>query len=110
MHRAIRLVVDTGIHGKGWTREQAIQYSLDHEAESEAAIVSEIERYMATPGQALSYKIGQLKIQELRSKATRILGDKFNIKAFHDQVLNSGSLPLVILEKKINNWINTQGV
>ncbi len=110
MHRAIRLVVDTGIHGKGWTREQAIQYSLDHEAESEASIVSEIERYMATPGQALSYKIGQLKIQELRSKATRILGDKFNIKAFHDQVLNSGSLPLVILEKKINNWINTQGV
>ena len=63
MHRAIRLVVDTGIHGKGWTREQAIQYSLDHEAESEAAIISEIERYMATPGQALSYKIGQLKIQ-----------------------------------------------
>ena len=110
MHRAIRLVVDTGIHGKGWTREQAIQYSLDHEAESEAAIVSEIERYIATPGQALSYKIGQLKIQELRSKATRILGDKFNIKAFHDQVLNSGSVPLVILEKKINNWINTQGV
>ena len=110
MHRAIRLVVDTGIHGKGWTREQAIQYSLDHEAESEAAIISEIERYMATPGQALSYKIGQLKIQELRYKATRILGDKFNIKEFHDQVLNTGSLPLVILEKKINNWINTQGV
>ena len=110
MHRAIRLVVDTGIHGKGWTREQAIQYSLDHEAESEAAIISEIERYMATPGQALSYKIGQLKIQELRSKATRILGDKFNIKEFHDQVLNTGSLPLVILEKKINNWINTQGI
>ena len=108
MHRAIRLVVDTGIHGKGWTREQAIQYSLDHEAESEAAIISEIERYMATPGQALSYKIGQLKIQELRSKATRILGDKFNIKEFHDQVLNAGSLPLVILEKKINNWINSK--
>ena len=108
MHRAIRLVVDTGIHGKGWTREQAIKYSLDHEAESEATIISEIERYMATPGQALSYKIGQLKIQELRSKATRILGDKFNIKAFHDQVLNTGSLPLIVLEKKINNWINSQ--
>ena len=86
MHRAIRLVVDTGIHGKGWTREQAIQYSLDHEAESEAAIISEIERYMATPGQALSYKIGQLKIQELRSKATRILGDKFNIKEFDNLI------------------------
>jgi uncharacterized protein (DUF885 family) len=110
MHRAIRLVVDTGIHGKGWTRAQAIQYSLDHEAESEASIVSEIERYMATPGQALSYKIGQLKIQELRSRATRKLGDKFDIKAFHDQVLNTGSLPLIVLEKKINNWINTQEI
>ena len=110
MHRAIRLVVDTGIHGKGWTRAQAIQYSLDHEAESEASIISEIERYMATPGQALSYKIGQLKIQELRSRAIRKLGDKFDIKAFHDQVLNTGSLPLIVLEKKINNWINTQEI
>ena len=109
MHRAIRLVVDTGIHGKGWTRAQAIQYSLDHEAESEASIISEIERYMATPGQALSYKIGQLKIQELRSRAKKKLGDKFDIKAFHDQVLNTGSLPLIVLEKKINNWITTQG-
>ena len=108
MHRAIRLVVDTGIHGKGWTREQAIQYSLDHEAESEASIISEIERYMATPGQALSYKIGQLKIQELRSRAKQKLGDKFDIKAFHDQVLNTGSLPLIVLENKINNWIKDQ--
>ena len=110
MHRAIRLVVDTGIHGKGWTRAQAIQYSLDHEAESEASIISEIERYMATPGQALSYKIGQLKIKELRSRAKKKLGDKFDIKAFHDQVLNTGSLPLIVLEKKINNWINTQEI
>ena len=108
MHRAIRLVVDTGIHGKGWTREQAMQYSLDHEAESEASIISEIERYMATPGQALSYKIGQLKIQELRSRAKQKLGDKFDIKAFHDQVLNTGSLPLIVLENKINNWIKDQ--
>jgi uncharacterized protein (DUF885 family) len=105
MHRAIRLVVDTGIHGKGWTREQAIQYSLENEAESEDGIVSEIERYMATPGQAVSYKIGQLKIRELRKKAEDALGDKFSIKEFHNQVLNSGSLPLVLLEEKIEGWI-----
>lgn len=106
MHRAIRLVVDTGIHAKGWTREEAIQYSLDNEADSEAGIIAEIERYMATPGQALSYKIGQLKIRELRNKAEKSLGDNFNIGDFHDQVLNSGSLPLLLLEKKIDNWIN----
>jgi uncharacterized protein (DUF885 family) len=106
MHRAIRLVVDTGIHTKGWTREEAIAYSLNNEAESEEGVISEIERYMATPGQALSYKIGQLKIQELRVKSQKALGAKFDIRLFHDQVLNSGSLPLVLLEKKINTWIN----
>jgi uncharacterized protein (DUF885 family) len=108
MHRAIRLVVDTGIHSKGWTREQAIQYSLDNEAESEESVIAEIERYMATPGQALSYKIGQLKIRELRTKAETKLGDKFSVTEFHNQVLNSGSLPLVLLEAKIDNWINSQ--
>ncbi len=107
MHRAIRLVVDTGMHAKGWTREQAIQYSLDNEADSVEGITAEIERYMATPGQALSYKIGQLKIQELRDKAAKALGDDFDIREFHDQVLNTGSLPLVLLEKKIANWIKT---
>ena len=105
MHRAIRLVVDTGIHAKGWSREKAIQYSLDNEAESEESIIAEIERYMATPGQALSYKIGQLKIRELRTKAEEALGDKFNIREFHSQILDSGSLPLVLLEEKITNWI-----
>ena len=109
MHRAIRLVVDTGIHGKGWTREKAIQYSLDNEAESEDAIISEIERYMATPGQALSYKIGQLKIRELRTRAESALGEGFNIQEFHNQVLNSGSLPLVLLEEKIEAWIKNGG-
>jgi uncharacterized protein (DUF885 family) len=108
MHRAIRLVVDTGIHSKGWTREQAIQYSLDNEAESEESVIAEIERYMATPGQALSYKIGQLKIRELRTKAETKLGEKFSVTAFHSQVLNSGSLPLILLEEKIDNWINSQ--
>lgn len=105
MHRAIRLVVDTGLHTKGWSREKAIQYSLDNEAESEAGITSEIERYMANPGQALSYKIGQLKIRELRSNAEQKLGDKFDIKIFHEKVLESGCIPLQLLEEKIDLWI-----
>lgn len=107
MHRAVRLVVDTGLHSKGWTREQAIQYSLDNEAESEAGIISEIERYMANPGQALSYKIGQLKIIELRAKAKAALGDKFDIRQFHNQVLETGCVPLALLENKINTWITS---
>ncbi len=105
MHRAIRLVVDAGMHSQGWTREQAIQYSKDNEAASEQNIISEIERYMANPGQALSYKMGQLKILELRAKAEKELGDKFDIKEFHNQVLDSGSLPLSTLEERINKWI-----
>jgi uncharacterized protein (DUF885 family) len=108
MHRAIRLVVDTGLHSKGWTREQAIKYSLENEAESEASIISEIERYMAIPGQALSYKIGQLKIIELRKKAQTELKDKFDIKVFHQKVLESGVMPLALLEKKINDWIESE--
>ena len=107
MHRAIRLVVDTGIHTKGWSREKAIQYSLENEAESEATITSEIERYMANPGQALSYKIGQLKIRELRSKAENNLGDKFDIKVFHEKILESGCIPLKLLEEKIEMWIES---
>ena len=107
MHRAIRLVVDTGIHTKGWSREKAIQYSLDNEAESEASITSEIERYMANPGQALSYKIGQLKIRELRSRAENKLGDNFDIKIFHERILESGCIPLKLLEEKIDNWIES---
>ncbi|MGY8946007.1 MAG: DUF885 domain-containing protein [Flavobacteriales bacterium] len=105
MHRSIRLVVDTGIHTKGWSREKAIQYSLDNEAESESGIISEIERYMANPGQALSYKIGQLKIRQLRSKAKISLGNKFDIKMFHEKILESGCIPLKLLEEKIDEWI-----
>ncbi|MGY8919995.1 MAG: DUF885 domain-containing protein, partial [Flavobacteriales bacterium] len=108
MHRAVRLVVDTGIHSKGWTREEAIQYSLDNEAESKASIISEIERYMAMPGQALSYKIGQLKIKELRELSKQKLGDNFNISEFHNKILESGCIPLALLENKINNWINSK--
>lgn len=108
MHRAVRLVVDTGLHSKGWSREKAIQYSLENEAESEAGITSEIERYMANPGQALSYKIGQLKILELRAKAEKQLGDSFSIREFHNQILETGCVPLAMLEDKINEWISAE--
>ncbi|TLP73991.1 DUF885 domain-containing protein [Maribacter sp. ACAM166] len=107
MHRAVRLVVDTGLHSKGWTREQAIRYSLENEAESEASITAEIERYMANPGQALSYKIGQLKILELRSKAEAKFGNDFDIRLFHEKILEVGCVPLAILEGKMLNWINS---
>lgn len=105
MHRSIRLVVDTGLHSRGWTREQAIQYSLDNEAAGLDNIISEIERYMAIPGQALGYKIGQLKILELRKKAETKMSKNFDIKVFHEKVLESGVMPLALLEKKINVWI-----
>ena len=105
IHRAIRLVVDAGMHAKGWTREQAIQYSMDNEALSESTIIREIERYMANPGQALSYKIGQLNILELRAKAEVALGEKFDIREFHNQVLETGCVPLKILEDKISRWM-----
>ncbi len=105
MHRAIRLVVDVGMHTKGWTREQAIEYSMQNEAEPEESIVAEIERYMAIPGQALSYKIGQLKILELRHKAEQALGPKFDIRQFHNQVLDAGCLPIAVLEEKVGRWI-----
>lgn len=108
MHRAIRLVVDTGLHSKGWTREQAIKFSLENEAESEASIISEVERYMAIPGQALSYKIGQMKIIALRKKAEAQMKQKFDIKMFHQKVLESGVMPLALLEKKINDWIESK--
>ena len=108
MHRAIRLVVDAGIHAKKWTREEAIQYSMDNEAESEANVIAEIERYMAMPGQALSYKVGQLKIRQLRKKASEQLQDRFDVKAFHNNVLAPGCVPLKLLEDKIDAWIDEQ--
>ena len=106
MHRAIRLVVDVGLHMKGWTREQAIRYMRDNEPVSEQSAVAEIERYMAIPGQALSYKIGQLKIRELRERAQQRLGVKFQIGLFHDEVLRYGNLPLDLLEVRIEEWIS----
>lgn len=105
IHRAIRLVVDVGIHTKGWTREQAIKYSLENEAETEVNTTIEIERYMAWPGQALGYKIGQLKIMELKEKSKEELGTKYDVKAFHNEILKYGCLPIAVLEAKINEWI-----
>ena len=105
MWRAIRLVVDTGIHAKGWTEEQANQFFRDNSPISDGAIKAEVQRYFVWPGQATSYKIGMLKILELREKAETELGDKFDIRAFHDVVLGSGAVPLTILERMVNNWI-----
>ncbi|MGL6290533.1 MAG: DUF885 domain-containing protein [Silanimonas sp.] len=103
--RAIRLVVDTGLHSKGWTREQVIAYMKDNSATTDTEAVSEAERYIAIPGQALAYKIGELKILELRARAERALGDRFDIKAFHAAVLEDGSIPLSVLEAKIDRFI-----
>ncbi|MEO6264430.1 MAG: DUF885 family protein [Luteimonas sp.] len=103
--RAIRLVVDTGLHSKGWTRERVIKYMLDNSAASETDAVAEAERYMAIPGQALAYKIGEMKIKELRAKSERELGPKFDIREFHAEVLKDGSVPLDVLEAKIDRWI-----
>ena len=107
--RANRLVVDTGLHAFGWTREQAIAWMETNCPITHANAVAEVERYMVMPGQALAYKIGQLKIRELRRKAEDMLGDRFDIKAFHRQVLADGSMPLTLLEQKIVNWISSQG-
>jgi uncharacterized protein (DUF885 family) len=101
IHRAIRLVVDVGMHAKGWTREQAIQYMLDNEPTTEHDATAEIERYMAVPGQALSYKTGELKILELRHKYEQLLGNRFSLKDFHDELLKDGSVPLSVLDQKM---------
>lgn len=104
IHRAIRLVVDVAIHTKGMTREEAIKYMMDNEAISEEGATAEIERYMAIPGQALGYKVGALKIRELRNQYSQKLGSKFNLAEFHDEILKDGAMPLDVLEKKMNAW------
>ena len=106
MWRAIRLVVDTGMHYKDWSRDDAVNLFIENSAKSILDINNEVDRYIAWPGQALAYKIGQLKILELRNKAEKILGDKYDIKEFHDEVLKRGSLPLDLLEYYIDEWIN----
>jgi uncharacterized protein (DUF885 family) len=108
IHRAIRLVVDVGMHEKGMTREEAIKYMMDNEAIAEQGATAEIERYMAIPGQALSYKIGALKIRELRNKYQQELGNKFSLSAFHDEFLKDGCMPLDVVEKKMDAWAEKQ--
>lgn len=106
--RSIRLVVDTGIHAKGWSRQQVLDYMYENAAVAEARAVSEAERFMAIPGQALAYKVGQLKIREIRDRAEERLGDKFDVRAFHTQVLKDGAMPLSLLEAKIDRWVASQ--
>jgi uncharacterized protein (DUF885 family) len=106
--RAVRLVIDTGIHSEGWSRERAVAYFRESGAADEPTIQAEVDRYIAWPAQSLSYKIGQLKILELRNRAKKQLGARFDIRAFHDEVLSGGSLPLDMLEARVNQWIGSQ--
>ncbi len=108
MWRAVRLVVDTGMHYKGWTRQQAIDFFKDNAAKAEHDIVNEIDRYIGNPGQALAYKIGQLKILTLRARAERQLGEDFDIRAFHDELLGAGALPLDLLELRMDAWLTAE--
>ena len=105
MLRAMRLVVDTGLHAQAWSRERAIAYMLAHSAMSVTNATAEVERYIADPGQALAYKVGALTIQRLRQRAEQALGARFDIRAFHRQVLETGSVPMAVLEAKIEGWI-----
>ena len=108
MWRAVRLVVDTGLHAQGWTRQQAIDYFKANAPKSELDITNEIDRYLATPGQALAYKIGQMKISQLRAQAQSRLGEHFDLRAFHDQLLGAGALPLSVLEQRMHAWMDAQ--
>jgi len=108
MLRAMRLVVDTGLHTRGWSREKAIQYMLDNSSMAASDVEAEVERYIANPGQALGYKIGQIRIREMRDKSEAALGSRFDIKEFHSQILRDGALPMDVLEEKIDRWIESK--
>jgi prolyl oligopeptidase len=105
MWRAVRLVVDTGMHSKGWTREQAIQFFKDNTGKTDQDITVEVDRYIVWPGQALAYKLGQLKIRELRTQAQKRQGAKFDVRAFHDAVLENGAVPLQVLNTRVEAWM-----
>ena len=108
MWRAVRLVVDTGIHAMRWERQRAIDYFMENAAKTELDVVNEVDRYIAWPGQALAYKIGQLKIEELRDRARQSLGDKFDLKEYHEAILVNGALPLDVLERTVNEWVKNR--
>jgi uncharacterized protein (DUF885 family) len=106
--RAIRLVVDTGVHSKGWNEDQAVRYFSENSPMPLETIRNEVRRYIVWPGQATSYKVGMIRIQQLRAEAEAALGDAFDIRAFHDVVLGGGSLPLSLLERRVRDWIAEQ--
>jgi uncharacterized protein (DUF885 family) len=108
MWRACRLVVDTGLHAFGWTREQAIDYMVANTGQTRARMTAEVDRYLVWPGQAAAYKIGELKIKALRAKAKAALGDRFDLRLFHNAVIDNGALPLQVLEEHIDDWIGAQ--
>jgi uncharacterized protein (DUF885 family) len=108
MWRAIRLVIDTGVHSKHWSRDQMVDYFHRYTAMDEPNVQTEVDRYIAWPGQALAYKMGQLEILKLRDECQQKLGDKFDIRAFHDEVLDTGALPLDVLDSRVNTWLAKQ--
>jgi uncharacterized protein (DUF885 family) len=108
MWRAVRLVVDTGMHQKHWTRKQAIDYFMENVATTEYNATSEVDQYISWPGQALAYKMGELKIKELRAHAEKELGPKLDLREFHDAVLLNSALPLAVLEKHVNSWVESK--
>jgi uncharacterized protein (DUF885 family) len=108
MLRAVRLVVDTGVHYKHWTRQQMVDFFHQHSSEDEPSVQAETDRYIAWPAQALGYKLGQLEILKLRERAQKELGGKYDIRAFHDEVLNGGAMPLDVLDQRVSGWIEAQ--
>jgi uncharacterized protein (DUF885 family) len=109
MLRAMRLVVDSGLHAQGWSRDRAIDYMLENSAMTRVDATAEVERYIVNPGQALAYKVGALTIRRLRTKAEQALGSRFDVRAFHGQVLDTGSIPMAVLEAKVERWIAAGG-